>query len=140
MFRLSRRDAEIVINRANQLGIRVGNDPANFVGLDRMTEHLRNDSNPNTVHAQLDAMGLESSELSGPQRAQFKALQDKLADAPLQTRLDALPDFVSIIAEPSIEVARGLDLWLITLRLTKGCMQKRSRMKQQERLLLITEI
>ena len=104
---LNRRDAEIVINRANQLGIRVGNDPANFVGLNRMTEHLRNDSNPNTVHAQLDAMGLESSELSGPQRAQFKALQDKLADAPLQTRLDALPDFVSIIAEPSIEVARG---------------------------------
>ena len=104
---LNQRDAEIVINRANQLGIRVGNDPANFVGLNKMTEHVRNKDNPNTAHGLLDDLGLESTELSGSQRSQFRELQHKIADAPLQTRLDALPDFVSMIAEPSIEIGRS---------------------------------
>ena len=104
---LSRQEAEIVINRANELGIRVGNDPANFVGLDGLTEHLRNDSNPNTIHAKLDDIGLESSELAGADRAQFYGLLDKISSSPLQTRLEALPDFVTYIAEPAIELGRG---------------------------------
>ena len=103
---LSRREAEIVINRANQLGIRVGNDPANFIGLDELTEHLRNDDNPNTIHSQLDNLGLESAELRGAERKQFYNLLNKIADSPLQTRLDALPDFVTYIAEPAIELGR----------------------------------
>ena len=104
---LSRQEAEIVINRANALGIRVGNDPANFIGLDKLTEHLRNDTYSNTVHSQLDDMGLESTELSGEQRAQFRGLLNKIATSDLQTRLDALPDFVTYIAEPAIEAGRG---------------------------------
>lgn len=104
---LSQQEAEIVINRANALGIRVGNDPANFVGLDKMSEHLRNDKYSNTVHQQLDDIGLESSELAGEQRAQFYGLLDKIANSPLKTRLEALPDFVTYIAEPAIEIGRS---------------------------------
>jgi len=104
---LSRQEAEIVINRANELGIRVGNDPANFIGLDKLTEHLRNDKYSGTVHSQLDDMGLESTELSGEQRAQFRGLLNKIATSDVQTRLDALPDFVTYIAEPAIEAGRS---------------------------------
>lgn len=103
---LSRQEAEIVINRANELGIRVGNDPANFIGLDGLKEHLRNEENLNTIHRQLDDIGLESSELSGADRDQFYGLLNKIANAPLQARLDALPDFVTYIAEPAIELGR----------------------------------
>jgi len=103
---LSKQEAEIVINRANELGIRVGNDPANFIGLDKLTEHIRNDSYKNTVHRKLDDIGLESSELSGADREQFLGLQEKFANAPLEARLKALPDFVTYIAEPSIEKGR----------------------------------
>ena len=103
---LSRKEAEIVINRANELGIRVGNDPANFIGLDGLKEHLRNAENLNTIHRQLDDIGLESSELSGADRDQFYGLLNKIASSPLQTRLDALPDFVTFIAEPAIELGR----------------------------------
>jgi len=104
---LPRHEAEIVINRANELGIRVGNDPANFIGLDALTEHLRNDSNPNTIHTFLDNMGLESSELGGADRKQFYGLLNRIASSPVNARLDALPDFVSYIAEPAIELGRG---------------------------------
>ena len=104
---LSRQEAEIVINRANELGIRVGNDPANFIGLDKMTEHLRNDTYDNTVHSQLDDIGLESTELSGSNRAQFRGLLNKIASSDVKTRLAALPDFVTYIAEPSIEIGRS---------------------------------
>ena len=104
---LSRQEAEIVINRANELGIRVGNDPANFIGLDKLTEHLRNDTYSNTVHSQLDTMGLESTELSGIDRQQFRRMLNKISSSPLNTRLDALPDFVTYIAEPAIEVGRS---------------------------------
>ena len=103
---LPRREVEIIINRANQLGIRVANDPANFIGLDTFKEHLRNDDYPNTIHSQLDDLGLESSELEGIERKQFYNLLNKIADSPLQTRLDALPDFVTYIAEPAIELGR----------------------------------
>ena len=104
---LSRQEAEIVINRANELGIRVGNDPANFIGLDKLTEHLRNDTYSNTVHSQLDDIGLESTELSGDQRAQFRGLLNKISSSDVETRLAALPDFVTYIAEPAIEAGRG---------------------------------
>ena len=103
---LSPNEARIVINRANQLGIRVMNAPENFIGVDGLKEHLRNDEYPNTIHSQLDDMGLESSELSGADRAQYKNLQNAIADLPLRTRLDILPDYVTYIAEPSIEVGR----------------------------------
>ena len=103
---LSRQEAEIVINRANELGIRVGNDPANFIGLDKLTEHLRNDTYSGTVHSQLDDMGLESTELAGEQRAQFRGLLNKIASSDVNTRLAALPDFVTYIAEPAIEAGR----------------------------------
>ena len=104
---LNRQEAEIVINRANELGIRVGNDPVNFIGLDKLTEHLRNDTYSNTVHSQLDTMGLESTELSGKDRQQFRGMLNKISSSPLQTRLDALPDFVTYIAEPAIEAGRS---------------------------------
>ena len=103
---LTRQEAEIVINRANALGIRVANDPANFIGLDKLTEHLRNDDNPNTIHSRLDDIGLESSELAGEQRAQFYGLLNKIANSSVKTRLEALPDFVAYIAEPAIELGR----------------------------------
>ena len=103
---LSRQEAEIVINRANALGIRVGNDPANFVGLDKKTEHLRNDEYDNTVHQQLDDLGLESSELAGEHKKQFYGLLNKIASSDLKTRLEALPDFVTYIAEPAMDISR----------------------------------
>ena len=104
---LPRNEAEIVINRANELGIRVGNDPANFIGLEKLTEHLRNDLHPNTVHSFLDNIGLESAELSGENRQQFYGLLNRISGSPLKARLDALPDFVNFIAEPAIEIGRG---------------------------------
>jgi len=104
---LSRQEAEIVINRANELGIRVGNDPANFIGLDKLTEHLRNDKYSDTVHGQLDDIGLESTELAGENRKQFKGLLNKIAGAPVSARLEALPMFVEYIAEPAIEIGRS---------------------------------
>ena len=60
-----------------------------------------------TVHSQLDDIGLESTELSGKQRAQFRGLLNKIATSDVKTRLDALPDFVTYIAEPAIEAGRG---------------------------------
>ena len=100
-------EAAIVINRANQLGIRVSNDPRNFVGLDPYREHLTNSQYQNTAHDQLDGMGLESSRLEGAARAQYFDLQKKIALSTLQERLAALPDFVKYIAEPSIDIGRS---------------------------------
>ena len=104
---LSPDEARIVINRANALGIRVGNDPANFVGLDQFGEHLQTKENPNAVHGLLDNMGMESDELKGTQRNQYFKMRDNIASLPLKTRLEILPDFVSYIAEPAIEAGRS---------------------------------
>ena len=103
---LNREEAEIVIDRANQLGIRVGNDPSNFAGLDKMKEHIRNYEYSNTVHSKLDEIGLESSELEGEDRKKFYNLLNKIASSSLKQRLAALPDFVTYIAEPAIEIGR----------------------------------
>lgn len=103
---LDDRESRIVINRANSLGMRVGNDSANFVGLDKLKEHIINDEYSDTIHSRLDDMGLESAHLEGDERKQYFELRDKISSLPLQTRLEILPDFVTYIAEPVMEMTK----------------------------------
>ena len=103
----SDRDIAIITNRAHQLGLRPGNDPVNFVGLDPYKEHVTNETYSNTAHDQLNDIGLEIKDLSGPERQQYLDLQTKLVNSDINTILAALPDFGKWVAEPAMEIGRS---------------------------------
>ena len=106
---LSPQEARIVINKANSLGIRPGNDPRNFIGLDPTTEHDYNSSNPNSIHTRLaDALGLDPRTFSGEDRNRDFRIKETISNLPVETRLKLLPLFVDNIAEPSIKEGQRL--------------------------------
>ena len=103
---LEPHEVEIMVNRFNSRGIRVGNDPHNFIGVDKKREHILNDEYSNTIHERLGDMGLESSVLEGEELAQFKNLQESISNLPLKTRLEIVDDYIDCILEPAMEVGR----------------------------------
>lgn len=106
---LSPQEARIVINRAQSLGIRPGNDPRNFIGLDPTTEHDYNSLNPNSIHTRLaDVLGLDPRTFSGDDRNRDIRIKQTIAQLPVEQRLELLPLFVDTIAEPSIQEGRRL--------------------------------
>ncbi len=106
---LSPDEARIVINRANSLGIRPGNDPRNFIGLDPTTEHDYNSLNPNSIHTRLaDALGLDPRTFSGEDRNRDFRIKETISNLPVEKRLELLPLFIDNIAEPSIKEGQRL--------------------------------
>lgn len=106
---LSPQEARIVINRAQSLGIRPGNDPRNFIGLDPTTEHDYNSSNPNSIHTRLaDVLGLDPRTFSGDDRNRDIRIKQTISQLPVEQRLELLPLFVDTIAEPSIKEGQRL--------------------------------
>ena len=106
---LSPQEARIVINRAQSLGIRPGNDPRNFIGLDPTTEHDYNASNPNSIHTRLaDVLGLDPRTFSGDDRNRDIRIKQTISQLPVEQRLELLPLFVDTIAEPSIKEGQRL--------------------------------
>lgn len=103
---LEPHEVEIMVNRFNSRGVRVGNDSHNFIGVDKKREHILNHEYKDTIHEQLGDMGLESAVLEGEQLAQFKNLQESISNLPLKTRLAIVDDYIDYILEPAIEVGR----------------------------------